>query len=357
MKSKSMMQFFCFTTLTLALSLAGDANAQSAARQAALDARAAEHAAQMADRDGLAAQRDAAAAEQAAALHSRDAAEQRGRREPLSERDELAIAALEGLMSAPDARAMPILQKVLAGDHGDAVKSRALFVISQSDHPDAQKTLLDYVRNNKGRLQGEAIRMIGIGGDAKALNELMSIQTSGDGKLLGNVLQAFLIADRKDLVFQIAKSARNESEAKQAIHTLSAMGAVDELRQLGADGKYSRSLIQAYAVAGDLQSLRRVAEGNGDIAQREEAVRSLGIIGNAEAQAALREVYQKNDAPRLREAALQGMMISGDEQGVLTLYRAARTHEDKRNLLRVLSTMGGDAALEAIDAALQENAP
>ncbi len=55
----------------------------------------------------------------------------------------------------------------------------------------------------------------------------------------------------------------------------------------------------------------------------------------------------------IKEAALQGMMIAGDEQGVLALYRAAKTTEEKRTLLRMLSTMDGDAALQAIDAALE----
>lgn len=47
------------------------------------------------------------------------------------------------------------------------------------------------------------------------------------------------------------------------------------------------------------------------------------------------------------------MLISGDQQGVLALYRAAKTTEEKRTLLRTLSIMGGDAALQAIDAALE----
>jgi hypothetical protein len=39
---------------------------------------------------------------------------------------------------------------------------------------------------------------------------------------------------------------------------------------------------------------------------------------------------------------------------VLALYRNAQTTEEKRALLRTLSFMNGDAALEAIDAALEE---
>jgi hypothetical protein len=37
---------------------------------------------------------------------------------------------------------------------------------------------------------------------------------------------------------------------------------------------------------------------------------------------------------------------------VLSLYRAAKTSDEKRSLLRTLSMIDGDAALQAIDAAL-----
>jgi hypothetical protein len=47
------------------------------------------------------------------------------------------------------------------------------------------------------------------------------------------------------------------------------------------------------------------------------------------------------------------MLIGGDEQGVLALYRAAKTSDEKRALLKTLSLFDGDAALQAIDAALE----
>ena len=48
------------------------------------------------------------------------------------------------------------------------------------------------------------------------------------------------------------------------------------------------------------------------------------------------------------------MLIVGDEQGVLALYKVAKTTEEKRVLLRTLTTMDGDVALQAIDAALEK---
>lgn len=317
-----------------------------AQRQAMAAEREASKAAREAERDARDAERDARDAE-------RDARD----RTPLSERDQLAIAALEGLMSAGDAKALPILQRVLKGDNSDVVKERALFVLSQIELPAAQATLMDFVRNGKGRLQREAVRMVGIGGDAKALDELLPIYATADRRMRKNILEAYLIADRKDLLLGIAKAAKDEAEGDDAIQMLAAMGAVEELRSLGAEGRNPRSLMQAYAIAGDLEGLRRIATSTADAAQREEAIRSMGIIGGDKAHAALREAYAKADSERLRDAALQGMLISDDQQGVLALYRAAKTVQEKKTLLRTLSMMGGDAALDAIDAALEGKSP
>ena len=82
-------------------------------------------------------------------------------------------------------------------------------------------------------------------------------------------------------------------------------------------------------------------------------MQQIGIIDGDAARIALREIYSRSTDAKIKEAALQGMLIADDEQGVLALYRAAKTTEEKRALLRTLTTMDGDAALQAIDAALE----
>ena len=47
--------------------------------------------------------------------------------------EDLKFAAIEALITAPPERAMPIVQRVLAGDASDELKGRALFVLSQID--------------------------------------------------------------------------------------------------------------------------------------------------------------------------------------------------------------------------------
>jgi HEAT repeat protein len=271
--------------------------------------------------------------------------------------EDLALAALEGLMAQPSERALPILKKVLAGPQSQLVKQRALFVLSQLDSPEAQQILLQTSRSPDASMRGEAIRAIGIGGNEKSLDALLEIYTAGDSDVKNDVLQAWLIADRKESVYQAAVNAKTEDEASAAIRILGAMGASEELRKLADRPNAASGLVEAFAISGDLASLRKIAEGTGDRELRLDAVRKMGIVGGDAANAALREIYARNTDPEFREAALQGMMISGDEKGVLALYRAAKTGDEKRALLRYLAMMDGDAALEAIDAALDGGKP
>jgi len=273
-------------------------------------------------------------------------------REPTDD-EELALAALEGLMAQPGDRALPIIKKVLAGPQSTLVKKRALFVLSQINSAEARQLLGQASRSADPALRGEAIRSIGIGGDPQLLDSLQSIYSAGSDEVKDEVLQAWLISGRKEAVYQAALNAKSEDEASRAIHILGAMGASEELRKLGDRPNAASGLVDAYAISGDLASLRKIAEGNAAHEVRVDAVRKIGIVGSDAARAALRDIYTRGTDQDIRDAALQGMLIARDEQGVLALYRAAKTSEEKRTLLRTLSMIDGDAALQAIDAALE----
>ena len=267
--------------------------------------------------------------------------------------EELSLAALEGLMGQSPERALPIIKKVLAGSQTKLVKQRALFVLSQIDSPEALEILAQTARSTDAGMRGEAIRNIGIGGNPKALDSLMAIYNTGGADVKQEVLQAWMIADHRQAVYQVALNAKTEDEASQAIRMLGAMGASEELRKLGERPNAARGLIDAFAISGDLASLRKIAEGTGERSVRLEAVQKIGIIDGEAARTALREIYTRSTDAEFKDAALHGMLISGDDQGVLALYRAAKTSEEKRALLRMLSMIDGDAALQAIDAALE----
>ena len=282
---------------------------------------------------------------------------QRERKQVPTDDEALAIAALRALMSAPPERAVPLIERTLRLQKSDLVKARALFVLGQINSPAARTLLLKSAQGLTGNLQLEAIRSIGIGGDTAAIAALPALYANGDAGVQRAVLEALLIADSKAVVLQLALTEKSPKQLEQVLNTLAAMGAVDELRQLGARGVGADKLVQAFAAAGDLTGLLTIARTNSDAGLRAKAIRSIGIIGTVPAKTALLELYQNAKTAPEKSAALEGMLIANDQKNVLTLYRNSKTTAEKREVFSTLSKMGGDAALEAIDAALQGQTP
>ena len=267
--------------------------------------------------------------------------------------EELKITALEALMSAPPERALPIVEKVLNGSGSDEMKSRALFILSQIDTPEAQATLVDAARNTSGELRLEAIRMIGISGKPEAMSVLSDLYTSGDGDVKDAVLEAYLIADDSEAVYQIALDTEDPDEFENAVEMLGAMGATDQLRALRERSGMSDALIDAYAIAGDVESLQALANDSSDPERQVQAIEALGVAGGSDIGPTLAEIYRSSESPDIREAALDGMMIAGNDEVVLELFRASQDAEEKRNLLEMLVHMDSAAVWDIIDQTLE----
>ena len=270
----------------------------------------------------------------------------------VDETELLKIAALEALMSAPPERALPLVSKVLSSNNSNEVKMRALFVLSQIDLPEAQSQLLDIARTGDGELRGEAVRMIGISGDAEALAGLADLYGSGDEEVRDAVLEAYLIAGDKNAVFQIAANTSDAEEFEAAVEMLGVMGAQGELRKLRENSNFSDILIEAFAISGDFDTLRKLALDGSDAERQARAIEALGIVGGENVNATLMEIYRRTDVDEIRGAALDGLLISGNEEGVLELYKESDNVQEKRKLLEVLTVMGSDLVLDIIDATL-----
>ena len=268
------------------------------------------------------------------------------------EQDSLKMAALEALITAPPERALPIVDKVLAGDNSTELKERALFILSQMNTAEAQTRLLAYARDSEGELQTESIRMIGIGGDSEALASLGEIYNNGSSDEREAVLQAYLIADDADAVFQIAANASDEAEFSEAVQMLGAMGANDQLRELRGRAGLSESLIQAYAVSGDAATLQELASDDSNPDIQVQAIEALGIVGGDDVGRTLAGLYRDAGSADVKDAALHGLLISGDDAVVLDLYRNAGDASEKRELLEFLVIMGSDEVWDIIDSAL-----
>jgi HEAT repeat protein len=229
-----------------------------------------------------------------------------------------------------------------------------LFILSQIDLPAAHAQLVQTARSQSGELQREAVRMIGISGNRDAIAGLSDIYASGDADVREAVLEAYLIAADSDALFQIATNTQDPDEFESAAEMLAAMGAMEQLRALRDRGDMSEVLVDAYAIAGDIESLHALASDSSNPERQRQAVQALGIAGGPEVDAILVDIYRTADTDDLRQAALEGMLIAGNEDDVLELFRASRDAEEKRKLLEVLVMIGGDTVWDVIDATLDD---
>jgi HEAT repeat protein len=274
--------------------------------------------------------------------------------------EDLAEIALEGLMGAPPERALPLLKKVMQGNHSIKVKKRALFVLSQLDDGVGLGIVVDVAKGTTDpELREEAIRILGISGEDRAIERLRELYASSkDAHEKRQILDAYLVADRKDLVLAAARGESDPSVRAHAIRTLGALDASEELKQLfdaTTDDANRRAIIDALGVAGNSAALAARA---GDARQPEEiriaALHALGVAGDRGGQDALVGLYGQANTPALRDAVLQGLLVSGDSDAVLALYRNAKSVDEKKALLRTLTAMDDDAAIDAIEAELDK---
>jgi len=267
--------------------------------------------------------------------------------------EELKQAAVEALISAPPERALPAVTKVLRGNNSVELKESALFILSQIDSTEAQALLLETARQSDGDLQEAAIQMIGVGGHPDALAGLREIYAGGDNDIREAVLEAYLIADDSRSIYELALAADNEDDLEDAVEMLGAMRATEDLRRLLDEIGPSEGLIDAYAIAGDFESLKQLAVEGSDPDMQVEAIEALGMVGDGEADLLLAEIYRGAANDDVREAAREGLLISGNDGIVLDLYRESTSTAEKKELLELLSIMGSDEVWDLIDEALE----
>lgn len=268
----------------------------------------------------------------------------------------LVEAALDGLLAAPPERALPLLKKVLEGDHPPRTKQRALFVLSQLDSAEASAAVLALAKRKDDPLQREAIQMLGISGGMKALAALESLYSESEEAARRAVLDAWMVADHLPGLEQAARDGRHPELQRHAIHLLGALEAdrvLEGLLDARGDDDMQRAVLQSLGVSGNRPALTRFAQSDAPDALRIEALRALGITGGG---AELAQLYPRLPSASLRRAALEGMLIAGDGASMRDLYRQAGSDEEKRDILRIMTVMGDDGALEIIEQAIDEGA-
>jgi hypothetical protein len=260
--------------------------------------------------------------------------------------DEMKLLALNALMQQDDARAMPAIRQILNGNGSDRLKERALFVLANSNTPEAQNLIGDIARGQSDpALQVRAIRMYSAIKGKQATTTLSDVyQHTVNESVKRAVLQAYMISDSQDKLVEAARTEQNPVLTKAAVQSLGAMTAVSALSQLYGETKdvQTKSAILSSLVAAGpkgTEALSNIAKTEQNPELRRKAIRNLGVSGGASAAPALVSIYQGSTDNELKKAALDGLFLTGDAHDLIALARAEKTPEMKQAIVSKLSLM------------------
>lgn len=260
--------------------------------------------------------------------------------------DEMKLLALQGIMHNDAEKALPILEKMLAGPQSPKVKERALFVLGQSELPKAQEKILQIAKGGGNPdLQRTAIRMVGMRSrkdnqNQKLLAELY--QSQSDVAMKREVLRAFVMAGAKEQLLTIAKTERDSALRKDAIRQVGVTGqapALVELYKGEQDAAMRGEIANALGMSGNAQPLIELAGSEKDASTRGQIYRSLGMMGKEKSGSALTQMYGRETDKGNKTQLLRAFAMQNNPQALIEAARGEKDAELKREAVRSLSMM------------------
>jgi HEAT repeat protein len=265
--------------------------------------------------------------------------------------EDMRMMALNALQHQDPERAVPMLEKLLAGNNPPKVKARALFVLAQIDSPPARQVLAKVARGESHPdLQRRAIQYLGIHGGRESRALLAEIyKSSSDVDVKRRILQSFMVSGERARLLEVAQGETAPELRAEAVKQLGVMGAHDELWSLytkESSRDVKRQILQAMFVGGNSERLIQLAKSESDPELRRVAVRNLGLMGSRRTGDALVEIYTTDKDPEIRKAVVQGLFIQNNAESLVAIARKENDPTMKREIVSKLSLMRSKAAMD-----------
>ena len=263
--------------------------------------------------------------------------------------EDLKLLALNTLMNMDDERAVPMLEKFLAGTHSPKLKEQALFILVQTGSPRARETVSKIARGQMyPGLQRKAIENLGIFGGREASSLLQEIYASAaDEKVKKAVLNSYMISGDTDALLAAATGEKDLRLRKEAIQLLGAQGARDELLKLYRSEpsiEVKEQILQALGICGSSTALMDLARSEKDPRMRIAAVKATGITGGGTTD--LISLYWSDKDVGVRKAAVEALFTQGEAGALVEIARKERDPEMRKEVIEKLSVMGSEEAID-----------
>lgn len=258
--------------------------------------------------------------------------------------DDLKLLALRSLMQTDPEVAMPVIEKMLAGDSSVRVKDRALFVVSQSRSARGRAIIVGVAKgNNNPDLQLRAIRYIGqMGGpdSAQTLDEVY--RATGEERVKREIIRALGTTNSKDRLVTLARSEASAELRGDAVRSLGNMSATTELEQLykgeqSADVK--RRILQGLHNGNAADKLAAIARAETDPELKRSAIQFLGNMRGAAAIETLRSMYAAESTEAIKISIISALGGQDSASALVALARAEKDPKMKEQIVRRLGNM------------------
>jgi hypothetical protein len=206
----------------------------------------------------------------------------------LSDND-LQIQALSSLMPSHAELVIPILKDMAFGLPRVDEARRALFVLAQSNRPDAQATVVDVARHGSEPVRVAAVRELGRVAGTDVSRVLLFVYADNMPSVRRQVVRALGQRGGADALVQIVRVERDPELLYTAIVMLGKAGGRVQLRTLyrTARPEMKEPLVTALFSAGDDEGLILVAKEDKDDAMRNLAINRLRLLDTEQARAFL----------------------------------------------------------------------
>ena len=273
--------------------------------------------------------------------------------------EEIKLLALNGLMNSDPSRAVPLLESFLTGSNSLRLKDRALFVLSQSDTPQAREILARVAKTGSNPdLQLKAIKYLGVDGDARSLDLLASLYAgTTDVPMKRAILRSFMAAEDTKRLFELAKTEKNPELRREAIRQIGASEGTHELVELyrvETVPELKEEILRSMGVAEAGTSLLDILRSESDPRLRSAAIEALGIIDSPDLGAQLASLYKTEKDPATKEKILESLFTQENAKALIDIARTEKEPHARRKVIELLSNLDSKEATDYMLEILQK---
>jgi HEAT repeat protein len=257
--------------------------------------------------------------------------------------EELKLIILDNMIHVDEAKALPMLEKLLASDNSPRIRERALYVLAQSGSPEAQRMIERYARGESDPdMQMKAVEYLGVFGGREAGQLLQELYNSAiDVRVRSKILEGYMISDDEK---RLLEAARHESDpalrgkAVEMLGVISADSALWQLYQAETEARVRAKIIESFMISGNEDRILQLAKTEKDADLRRKAVEQLGVMGG---NVQLWQLYQSETDETTRAKIIEALWLSDDFEHLATVAKTEENPGLRRKAIEQIGLMGG----------------